>query len=63
MELHELTTGHRYQLSLEASQNEELMMYRELTKSDFTFSDPHHEILINDLKEDIIGFTVPLNLT
>ncbi|MHA1199460.1 MAG: hypothetical protein ACTSQF_09055 [Candidatus Heimdallarchaeaceae archaeon] len=63
MELNELTTGMRYHLSLESLQDEEKMMYRELTERDFIINDPEHETFACDRKEDIIGFTVPLNLT
>ncbi len=63
MELNELTTSMRYHLSLESLQDEERMMYREISKSDFIINDPEHVMLPSDMKEDIIGFTVPLNLT
>jgi hypothetical protein len=51
-------------LSLEASKNQETMNQQEQYPNEFTIvSVPEHEILPSDMKEDIIGFTVPLNLT
>ena len=65
MELHELTTGMRYHLSLESLQDEEKMMYREISESDYSISNDNvfHPMSMWDISENIVGFTVPLNLT
>jgi len=65
MELNELSTNMRYQISLESLQDEERMMYEEISESDFNLSNDNvfHPMSQWDITENIIGFTVPLNLT